>query len=113
MRPARVPSTPELDAALGAAMALILDPSRGVVPPAPATAVHEAVLEGVVARGRTGAQAPALTLLALLSWWRGDGARARLLLDGALDADADYHLAELLDDALTAAIPPGWVRHAD
>jgi len=108
-----VPSTPELDAALGAAMALILDPSRGVVPPVRATAVHEAVLEAVVARGRAGAQAPALTLLALLAWWRGDGARARLLLDAALDADAEYHLAELLDDALTAAIPPGWVRHAD
>ena len=108
-----VPSTPELDAALGGAMALILDPSRGVVPPVRATAVHEAVLEAVVARGRAGAQAPALTLLALLAWWRGDGARARLLLDGALDADADYHLAELLDDALVAAIPPGWVRHAD
>ncbi|MDQ0373661.1 DUF4192 domain-containing protein [Cellulomonas humilata] len=108
-----VPSTPELDADLGAAMALILDPSRGVVPPVRATAVHEAVLEAVVARGRAGAQAPALTLLALLAWWRGDGARARLLLDAALDADAEYHLAELLDDALTAAIPPGWVRHAD
>ena len=94
-------------------MALILDPSRGVVPPVRATAVHEAVLEAVVARGRAGAQAPALTLLALLAWWRGDGARARLLLDAALDADAEYHLAELLDDALTAAIPPGWVRHAD
>lgn len=108
-----VPSTPELDAALGGAMALILDPRHGVVPPARATTVHEAVLEAVVARGRTGAQAPALTLLALLAWWRGDGARARLLLDGALDADAEYHLAELLDDALAAAIPPGWVRHAD
>lgn len=108
-----MPSTSELDAALGGAMALILDPRRGVVPPERATAVHEAVLEGVVARGRTGAQAPALTLLALLSWWRGDGARARLLLDGALDADAGYRLAELLDDALAAAIPPGWVRHGD
>jgi hypothetical protein len=108
-----VPSTPELDAALGGAVALILDPSRGIVPPVRATAVHETVLEAVVARGRTGAQAPALTLLALLAWWRGDGARARLLLDGALDADADYHLAELLDDALLAAVPPGWVRHAD
>lgn len=108
-----VASTPELDAALGGAMALILDPRRGVVPPARATAVHEAVLEAVVARGRTGAQAPALTLLALLAWWRGDGARARLLVDGALDADSEHHLAELLDDALTAAIPPGWVRHAD
>ena len=84
-----VPSTPELDRQLGAAMALILDPSGGVVPPVRATAVHEAVLEEVVARGRSGAQAPALTLLALLAWWRGDGARARLLLDGALDADPE------------------------
>jgi hypothetical protein len=108
-----VPSTPELDAALGGAVALILDPGRGIVPPVRATAVHETVLEAVVARGRAGTQAPALTLLALLAWWRGDGARARLLLDGALDADAEYHLAELLDDALMAAIPPGWVRHGD
>lgn len=108
-----VAPSPELDEALGGAMALILDPRHGVVPPVRATAVHEAVLEAVVSRGRTGAQAPALTLLALLAWWRGDGARARLLLDGALDADAEYHLAELLDDALRAAIPPGWVRHAD
>jgi hypothetical protein len=106
-------STPEIDAALGAAMAMIIDPVHGVVPPARATAVHEAVLEAVVARGRTGAQAPALTLLALLAWWGGDGARARVLLDGALDAEPGYRLAELLDDALSAAVPPGWVRHAD
>ncbi|MET0787651.1 MAG: DUF4192 domain-containing protein [Cellulomonas sp.] len=105
--------TPELDAALGAAMAMIIDPRRGVVPPERATAVHEGVLEAVVARGRTGAQAPALTLLALLAWWRGDGARARVLLDGALDAGPAYRLAELLDDALGAAIPPGWVRHPE
>ncbi|WP_315096174.1 DUF4192 domain-containing protein [uncultured Cellulomonas sp.] len=103
----------EVDAALGVAMGMIIDPRRGVVPPVRATAVHEAVLEEVVARGRTGAQAPALTLLALLAWWRGDGARSRILLDGALDAEPGYRLAELLDDALGAAIPPGWVRHAD
>lgn len=106
-------ATPELDAALSGAMAMIIDPRRGVVPPERATAVHEAVLEAMVARGRTGAQAPALTLLALLAWWRGDGARARVLLDGALDAEPGYRLAELLDDTLRAAIPPGWVRHVD
>ena len=106
------PST-ELDAALGGAMSLIIDPRRGVVPPERATALHEAVLEAVVARGRAGAQAPALTLLALLAWWRGDGARARLLVDGSLDAEPEYRLAGLLDDALRAAIPPGWVRHVD
>jgi len=108
-----VPPTPELDAELGTAMARIVDPQLGVEPPVRTTAVHEAVLEAVVARGRTGAQAPALTLLAMLAWWRGDGARAGLLLDGALDADADYQLAGLLDGTLAAAIPPGWVRHAD
>ena len=109
-----VPSTPELDAALGA---------RDGADPRPeprrrASRAGHGGARGGPRRpswraGRTGAQAPALTLLALLAWWRGDGARARLLLDGALDADADYHLAELLDDALMAAIPPGWVRHAD
>jgi hypothetical protein len=71
-----------------------------------------AALEGVVAHGRAGAQAPALTLLALLSWWQGDGARARVLLDGALDSNPGYRLAVLLDDALGAAIPPGWVRRS-
>ena len=105
--------SPELDSELGGAMSLIIDQRRGVVPPERATAVHEAVLEAVVARGRAGAQAPALTLLALLAWWRGDGARARVLVDGSLDAEPDYRLAELLDDALRAAIPPGWVRHVD
>jgi hypothetical protein len=105
-------TTPEVDAALGVAMAMIIDPVCGVVPPSRATATHEATLEAVVARGRTGAQGPALTLLALLAWWRGDGARARVLLDGALDAEPGYRLAELLEDALGAAIPPGWVRHA-
>ncbi len=100
----------DLDGALGAAMAKIIDPTCALTPPEPATTAHESALEGVVAHGRIGAQAPALTLLALLSWWRGDGARARVLLDGALDAQTGYRLAALLDDALGAAIPPGWVR---
>jgi len=102
-----------LDRALGAAMAQIIDPRHAVVPPQPATSAHESALEGVVTHGRTGSQAPALTLLALLSWWRGDGARARVLLDGALDASPGYRLGLLLDDALGAGIPPGWVRRAD
>ena len=106
-------TSPGIDAALGAAMAMIIDPRQGVMPPEAASAVHEAVLEAVVARGRAGGQAPALTLLALLAWWRGDGARARVLLDRALDAEPGYRLAELIDDALRAAIPPGWVRNVD
>ncbi|WP_426592228.1 DUF4192 domain-containing protein [Cellulomonas sp. McL0617] len=108
------PAAPDdIDRALGAAMAKIIDPARAVPPPEPATTAHEAALEGVVAHGRTGGQAPALTLLALLAWWRGDGARARVLLDGALEAEPDYRLAVLLGDALGAAVPPGWVRQRD
>ena len=102
----------DVDGALGDAMAKIIDPTHAVAPPEPETTTHVAALEGVVAHGRAGVQAPALTLLALLAWWRGDGARARLLLDGALDADPRYRLAALLDDALGAAIPPGWVRRS-
>lgn len=101
-----------LDDALGAAMAKIIDPSRAVDPPEPETTAHEAALEGVVAHGRAGAQAPALTLLALLAWWRGDGARAGVLLDRALAAEPGYRLAALLGDALGAGIPPGWVRRS-
>ena len=106
-------SAADIEAALGAAMARIIDPARAVVPPEPATAVHEAALEGVVAHGRSGVQAPALTLLALLAWWRGDGARALILLDGALGAEPGYRLAALIDDALAAGIPPGWVRRPE
>ena len=94
-------------------MSLIIDPTCGVVPPERATAVARGGPRGRGRPGQTGAQAPALTLLALLAWWRGDGARARVLLDGSLDAEPGYRLAELLDDALRAAIPPGWVRHGD
>jgi hypothetical protein len=107
------PPPADVDRALGAAMAQIIDPACAVPPPQPDTSVHEAALEGVVAHGRAGEQAPALTLLALLSWWRGDGARARVLLDGALDAAPDYRLTRLLDEALGAAVPPGWVRRAE
>lgn len=39
---------------------------------------------------------PALTMLANLAWWRGDGAIARLALDRALAADPGYRLAILL-----------------
>ncbi|HEX7804834.1 MAG TPA: DUF4192 family protein, partial [Cellulomonas sp.] len=87
----------------------IIDPRCAVEPPAVETAAHVRVLESVVAHGRRGAQPPALTLLALLAWWQGDGARARLLLERALQEDPDYTLAQLLDATLAAAVPPGWI----
>ncbi|GAA3820432.1 DUF4192 domain-containing protein [Cellulomonas soli] len=97
------------DAAVGAAVAAIVDPQVAVRPPDDVRR-YEQVLEQVVAHGRDGGQAPALTLLALVSWWRGDGARASVLLDRALAQEAGHRLALLLVDALEAAVPPGWVR---
>jgi hypothetical protein len=102
--------SPEDEAALAAAVATILDPRCAVPPPVVATRVHEDVLEHVVAHGRAGHQAPALTLLALLAWWRGDGARAAVLLDRALGDDEHYRLAVLLHGLLEAAVGPGWTR---
>ncbi len=98
------------DAALGRALALVVDPLDGVPAPAAATRVHESVLEAVVAHGERGAQAAALTLLGLLAWWRGDGARARILLERALADDDGYRLALLLAESLSCGVPPGWVR---
>ena len=99
----------EDDAALGRALGLVVDPLDGVPAPPAATRVHEAVLESVVAHGEHGRQAAALTLLAMLAWWRGDGARAAILLQRVLEDDGGYRLALLLAEALSAAVPPGWV----
>ena len=100
----------EADTGLADALALIVDPGVGVRPPTGATRVHERVLERVVAHGERQRQAPALTLLALLAWWRGDGARAQLLLARALECDPTHRLARLIDSALDQGVPPGWVR---
>ena len=100
----------EDDAALGRALALVVDPLDGVPAPPAATRVHEAVLEAVVAHGERGGQAPAATLLGLLAWWRGDGARAAILLDRALADDDGYRLARLVAQSLACGVPPGWVR---
>ena len=103
-------TSPEADTGLADALALVVDPSAGVMPPAGATRVHERTLERVVAHGERTRQAPALTLLALIAWWRGDGARAQLLLAGAFESDPSYRLAHLIDDAVGQGVPPGWVR---
>ncbi|TGJ97173.1 DUF4192 domain-containing protein, partial [Actinotalea fermentans ATCC 43279 = JCM 9966 = DSM 3133] len=68
------------------------------------------VLEAVAGAGRRGAQAPALTLLALLAWWDGDGVLASDRLAAALDADPSYRLALLVERALDAGLAPGWAR---
>ncbi|WP_246117284.1 DUF4192 domain-containing protein [Cellulomonas composti] len=100
----------EVDAQIGAAIAKVVSRETGSTPPPEATLLHERTLEGVVAHGARGAQAPALTLLGWLAWWRGDGTRARMLLERALLDDEDYRLAVLLTATIVAACPPGWAQ---
>ena len=99
-----------LDAAVGRAMAAIVDPGAGVPPEDDLTSAALRVLEGVVAHGRRRHQAPALTLLALLTWWRGSTARSGALLERAQGCDPGYRLARLLGQALEAGMAPGWAR---
>ena len=50
---------------------------------------------------------PALSVLASFTWWRGDGALARVALARALRCDPDYRLAQLLEQMVDLAIRPG------
>lgn len=92
------------------ALDVLVDPERGREPCEEVAAAARVALEAVVAHGRRERQAPALTLLALLAWWDGDAVRASVLVERALDQDPGHRLAELLDRALGAGLPPGWVR---
>ncbi|TKR22438.1 DUF4192 family protein [Cellulomonas hominis] len=105
-----MPDARAVSARVRAALDLLVDPLRGREPRADVADAGRAALEGVVAHGRRDRQAPALTLLALLAWWDGDAVRASVLVERALDQDPGHRLAELLDRALGAGLPPGWVR---
>ena len=94
---------------VGTALAAIVDPVNGQRPDISRTAAARAVLEHAAAHAPRTGHAPTLTLLALLAWWEGDGARAGVLVDRALAADPDHHMAVLLSDALAVGMPPGWV----
>jgi hypothetical protein len=50
--------------------------------------------------------APALSVFASFSWWRGNGALARVALARALRCDAEYRLALLLQQMVDLAIRP-------
>jgi hypothetical protein len=50
--------------------------------------------------------APALSILASFTWWRGDGALARVALARALRCEPDYRLALLLQQIVQLAIRP-------
>lgn len=103
---------PEAEIAHGTSDALgaILDSRRGLPPDDVLVAAGAEVLERVVAHAHGKYQAPALTLLAVLAWWQGDGARASVLLDRALAVDPNHRLALLLGEVLAGGLAPGWVR---
>ena len=97
---------------VGAALRAIIDPVHGERPDRRRTAAARTVLEQLVAHAGRDGHAPVLTLLAVLAWWEGDGARAGVLVDRALTAEPGHRLAVLMDDALRTGMPPGWVRAA-
>lgn len=97
-------------AEVGLALRAIIDPEHGTPPDRVRTGAARQVLRLVVAHSARSARAPSLTLLAVLSWWEGDGARASVLLEQALRADEGYRLAHLVTEALDRGMPPGWLR---
>ncbi|MGW6007151.1 DUF4192 domain-containing protein [Oerskovia enterophila] len=101
---------PQVEAGTASAIAAMVDPAVGLPPDPDVARRARAVLEAVVGAGRTRRQAPALTLLALLAWWEGDGGLAADRLGRALDADPAYRLALLVRSALEAGLAPGWAR---
>ena len=53
---------------------------------------------------------PVCTLVALVSWVRGDGALANVALDRALDGDPSYTMARLFRAGLDGQLPPSAVK---
>ena len=95
---------------VGRVLRTIIDPVEGRRPDPALTHPARCVLEQLVAHSPRVGHVPALTLLAVLAWWDGDGARAGLHVDRALAADPGYRLAVLVDDALRLGMPPGWAH---
>jgi hypothetical protein len=95
---------------LAGALSTIFDPDRRRRPDPVRTEAAVRVLQQVVAHGRVGHQAPALTLLALIAWWVGDGPRASVLGERALRDDPEHALARLVNRLVDLGVPPGWLR---
>ncbi|MCL3863014.1 DUF4192 domain-containing protein [Actinotalea sp. K2] len=94
-------------AGVGTTLAKVVDPATGVAPDPEVTGPATDLLTYVAAHTTSAA---ALTLLAVLAWWGGDGARASVYVEAAHRIDADYRLAALVSDALGAGMAPGWLR---
>jgi hypothetical protein len=91
------------------ALGAILDSTTGVRPGAEAERAVDLLTDAAAHATASRAAAP-LTLLALLAWWSGDGARAAVLLEQALTHDPAHRLAILLHEVSATGMSPGWVR---
>lgn len=94
------------------AIARVVDPSVALRPPEETVGPARAALEAVVAHVPRRRQVAPLALLGFVAWWRGDGGLAGDRVRAALALDPGYRLAGLLNSALMAGLPPGWVRRA-
>ncbi|GAA1866213.1 DUF4192 domain-containing protein [Myceligenerans crystallogenes] len=110
LRTARGTPDAETDAAASRAMSRIVDPAGATRPDQDRVGPAVHVLEAVAAHVPRSRQVAPLTLLGVVAWWSGDGAMASGRLDAALAVDDGYTLANLVVSALTAGLPPGWVR---
>lgn len=72
--------------------------------------VVAARLADVVRTAPDGRVAPAATVLSIQHWTTGDGARANVALDRALDENPDYSLGGLVKTSLTTGMPPSTWR---
>lgn len=97
-------------AEVGALLRRVVDPDVGERPDPARAAPAARLLREVAAHAPRTMIAPPLTLLGLLAWWEGDGARAGVLVERALDADDGHRLARLLDETIAVGMAPGWVR---
>lgn len=92
---------------VGAALQRVVDPACGVPPQEATVRAAEHLLRAVGAHVPGHPAVP--TVLAVLAWWKGDGARAGVLLERALEEDPTYRLAVLVQEALGHGMPPGWL----
>ena len=93
------------------ALAAILTPQCAVAPD-PRQLVALTALCEHLAWIRPQALAPSMTLVGLARWWNGDEATAAHAIAQAVAHEPRYRLAELIQCAIDAHLPPGWLAAA-
>lgn len=87
----------------------VLDPGRAVRPGVEAKAL-KGLLTAILAHCANSRSTPALTLLAWIAWWEGNGARASVLINKALEVNPSYNMARLIERMIEMGMPPGWAQ---